>query len=486
MSAFSNGLVEDYLHRRSPDRWLQAVRILEMCHRGEIQVADDVCLRLLKDTAANPDAQGPALDWLTSIAPPEVLERIAEHPNLCESTFLKLASHFSPLVRAAVAGNDRCPQLILAGLLEDENPDVRYALAESYHIPGELLAVLCRDDNPYVAGRAQKTQSRAGQADGSANGSVTVFLAEDDDFVRTLLRMGLKATTNVELVGEAADGRAAVEQVLKIQPQVVLMDIGLPDVNGIAATRQIKAVLPQVRVLMVTSYDTDDDIMGALRSGADGYYLKSSSNIALVSAVNCLAGGGNWLDPGIGSTVLRRCLQSTATPEECLPAVNAAVQPDLAHELIDSLLQIVDRNQKANRIYEAIVLGEAIVAAVEKCCGRSHAKTAFVLAKLADLYYVEEEYRRAEEFYQKALEVNEATSAGGDMTLDEHISLLGQVFETRRDYEQAELYYAWSLRIRERLADRSLVDESRQRLQRVLGLQGKGQRPGPPQPLSSI
>jgi DNA-binding NarL/FixJ family response regulator len=107
------------------------------------------------------------------------------------------------------------------------------------------------------------------------------------------------------VVGEAEDGKATVKKVAELKPHVVLMDIGLPLMDGIEATCKIKEEVAGTRVIMLTSHDNDRDIFAALSAGADGYCLKEVSGSQLVMAIRAVADGVAWLDPGVASRVLR-------------------------------------------------------------------------------------------------------------------------------------------------------------------------------------
>lgn len=127
----------------------------------------------------------------------------------------------------------------------------------------------------------------------------TVLVVEDHEITRKGLRMFLEKRDDVEIVGEACDGQEAVSQALDLKPQIVLMDIGLPQIDGLKATDLIKASLPSSHVLMLTSHDGRADVAAALEAGADGYCLKDASLESLVEAIKTVVGGGKWFDSRI-------------------------------------------------------------------------------------------------------------------------------------------------------------------------------------------
>ncbi len=129
-----------------------------------------------------------------------------------------------------------------------------------------------------------------------------VLIVEDHQIVRMGLRMALAHAFNI--VGEAEDGIQAIKLASELKPDVILMDIGLPRMDGVKATNIIKQESTSVRVIMLTSQDSDNGILAALAAGADGYCLKEIHNDQLVLAIQTVASGSAWLDPVIASHIL--------------------------------------------------------------------------------------------------------------------------------------------------------------------------------------
>jgi len=127
----------------------------------------------------------------------------------------------------------------------------------------------------------------------------TILLADDQELVRTGLRMILTAEDDLEVVGEAADGHEAVSLAASLQPHVVLMDIRMPALDGIEATRRITATQPDVRVGMLTTFDRSQLVYDSLVAGASGFMLKDAPSQQLVSAVRAIARGEELLAPSI-------------------------------------------------------------------------------------------------------------------------------------------------------------------------------------------
>ncbi|MBE9129762.1 MULTISPECIES: response regulator [unclassified Coleofasciculus] len=132
-----------------------------------------------------------------------------------------------------------------------------------------------------------------------------VLIVEDDPMMQLGLEQSLTAHPQITIVGQAEDGYMGVETAKKCNPDIVVMDIGLPRLDGIAATQQIKAALPHVRVVMLTSHTSEQEIIASLSSGADAYCIKGASVDRLLQAITAAAEGGIYLDPQIGRQVLR-------------------------------------------------------------------------------------------------------------------------------------------------------------------------------------
>ena len=129
--------------------------------------------------------------------------------------------------------------------------------------------------------------------------TVRVLLADDQELVRTGLRMILSAEDDLDVVGEAANGHQAVELARSLQPDLVLMDIRMPELDGIAATRRITSAMPDVRVVILTTFDRSQLVYDSLVAGASGFLLKDAPADHLVSAVRAAARGEELLAPSI-------------------------------------------------------------------------------------------------------------------------------------------------------------------------------------------
>jgi DNA-binding NarL/FixJ family response regulator len=136
--------------------------------------------------------------------------------------------------------------------------------------------------------------------------SVRVLLADDQTLIRSGIRMILDARPDLAVVGEAADGREAVDRTAELDPDVVLMDVRMPVLDGLEATRRIVSSGSRSRVVVLTTYELDDSIFAALRAGASGFLLKDAAPTELVDAVRVVARGDALLSPSVTRRVLDR------------------------------------------------------------------------------------------------------------------------------------------------------------------------------------
>jgi len=144
---------------------------------------------------------------------------------------------------------------------------------------------------------------------------IRVLICDDQDVVREGLRAILGAAPGIEVVGEASDGAEALELIPQTRPEVVLMDLKMPGMNGVQATRAIRDRYPGVRVLALTTYDADEWVFDAIRSGASGYLLKDTPRAGLIEAIKGTAAGKTHVDPAVAGKLLAHVAR-TATPSQ--------------------------------------------------------------------------------------------------------------------------------------------------------------------------
>ncbi|MFJ6729539.1 MULTISPECIES: response regulator [unclassified Streptomyces] len=146
------------------------------------------------------------------------------------------------------------------------------------------------------------------------SGTVRVLIADDQQMVRQGFTVLLDARPGIEVVGQAVDGLDAVARVAELSPDVVLMDIRMPELGGIEATRRITAATPGIKVLVLTTFDLDEYVYEALRAGASGFLLKDASADQLAEAVHIVAAGDALLAPGITRKLIAEFARLHGTP----------------------------------------------------------------------------------------------------------------------------------------------------------------------------
>lgn len=146
--------------------------------------------------------------------------------------------------------------------------------------------------------------------------AIKVLLVEDHALTRIGLKTALQRTDDINVIGEAANGEEAIQCVERLRPHVVLMDVGMPVMDGIQAARQIVAAWPAVKVIMLTQHDNDSDILASLTAGASGYCLKDVEPERLYTAIRSVNAGDAWLDATIAGRVLKHYLPATQPRQE--------------------------------------------------------------------------------------------------------------------------------------------------------------------------
>ena len=136
--------------------------------------------------------------------------------------------------------------------------------------------------------------------------ALRVLIADDDDLMRAGLRAVLSSDNTISVLAEAGDGREAVSRTRALRPDVVLMDVRMPSMDGITATREIIAAAPDARILILTTFEDDDYVFGALTAGASGFLLKRTQPEQLIAAIHTIAAGESLLSPSVTRTVIDR------------------------------------------------------------------------------------------------------------------------------------------------------------------------------------
>ena len=148
--------------------------------------------------------------------------------------------------------------------------------------------------------------------------TVRVMIVDDDALMREGLRAVLSSDERIEVVEEAADGRIAVQRARHARPDVVLMDVRMPDLDGIAATAELLAAAPASRVMILTTFEDDAYLLGALRAGASGFMLKRSSPEDLIAAIHTVAAGEALLSPSVTQRIIDRVARHPVIDESAI------------------------------------------------------------------------------------------------------------------------------------------------------------------------
>ena len=199
---------------------------------------------------------------------------------------------------------------------------------------------------------------------------VRVLLVDDDELMRAGLRAVLSSDDEIEVVGEAGDGRTAVTQARKCSPDVVLMDVRMPDLDGITATREVVAVSPEIKVAILTTFEQDDYIFGALNAGASGFLLKRTKPEELIGAIHTLAAGDSLLSPSVTRKVIERMA------ERPLGDLSAKQRLDVLTPREREVLELIARGLSNGEIAAAFVIEESTV--------KTHVKRILMKLRLRD------------------------------------------------------------------------------------------------------
>lgn len=182
---------------------------------------------------------------------------------------------------------------------------------------------------------------------------IRVLICDDQVVVCEGLRAILSTAPGIEVVGVANDGEEAVKLVESLHPDLALMDLKMPIMNGIEATREIRNRFPDVRVLVLTTYDFDEWVFDAIRSGASGYLLKDTPRDTLVAAIQGTVAGKTFVDPAVAGKIFHQVAQTTASPD-----------PDIAQLLSErelAVLRLLAHGLNNTEISQKLYLSEGTV-----------------------------------------------------------------------------------------------------------------------------
>src|SRR5579863_9804523 len=184
--------------------------------------------------------------------------------------------------------------------------------------------------------------------------TIHILLADDHTILRAGLKMMLNAQPDMEVVGEAQDGKHAISEAYRLQPDIVLMDITMPDMSGIEATRHIKKTQPEVKILVLTMHENEEYVFQALRAGASGYMLKEAADTELITALHVVYDGQFYLSPTAQSVMVGDYLQRVKSGEEKDSYSNLT-------EREREILNLVAEGYTNNQIAEQLVISPKTV-----------------------------------------------------------------------------------------------------------------------------
>ena len=196
---------------------------------------------------------------------------------------------------------------------------------------------------------------------------IKVFLVDDHAIVRDGIRAVLNTEPDIEIIGEATNGREAVSKVLSYQPDITLMDLVMPAMDGIEAIRQIMQNQPQAQILVLTSFATDDKVFPAIKAGAIGYLLKDSDSDDLIRAIHQVHQGESSLHPRIARKLLNEITNVSKSPNHPGPSVDPLTEREV------EVLKLVAKGESNQEIAQQLFIGEGTVRThVSNILGKLH------------------------------------------------------------------------------------------------------------------
>lgn len=189
---------------------------------------------------------------------------------------------------------------------------------------------------------------------------IRILLADDQELIRLGFRLVLDAEPDLSVVGEAVDGEGAVRRALELSPDLVLMDVRMPGIDGIEATARIARDAPEVKVLVLTTFDLDDYAFGALQAGASGFLLKDARRDELVAAVRAVHAGDATLSPRVTRRLIER-MNSEGTPPTAAAAASTPLPDSLLTEREQDVFAAIGRGLTNAEIAQELFVSESTV-----------------------------------------------------------------------------------------------------------------------------
>ena len=197
--------------------------------------------------------------------------------------------------------------------------------------------------------------------------AIRVLLADDQALFREGLETLLSVNKDIQVIGQAGNGQKAIDLALKLRPDVILMDMQMPVLNGIGATRRLKGSLPDCRVIVLTTFDDKEIVFDALRAGAVGYLLKDVGSAQLAESIRRTARGESILDPSVAAKVVEEFSHISSL----VPAINSEVLPEPLSEREIEVLRLVTVGLSNRAIAEKLIISAGTVKThIHNLCGK--------------------------------------------------------------------------------------------------------------------
>ncbi|MBE9114891.1 response regulator transcription factor [Lusitaniella coriacea LEGE 07157] len=195
---------------------------------------------------------------------------------------------------------------------------------------------------------------------------IRVVLIEDHDLTRMGLRAAIAQVENIEIVGDAAKARQGLQLLQQLQPDVAIVDIGLPDMDGVELIRQFKTAPTQTKILMLTMHSSEDAVLAAFAAGADSYSLKDASMESLVQAIQLTYEGDAWIDPAIARIVLKQARQTPSAKSPDSSELSDTTTIDALDPEYQQILEAYPLTERELEVLELIVGGCSNAAIAER------------------------------------------------------------------------------------------------------------------------
>lgn len=332
-----------------------------------------------------------------------------------------------------------CPDVVYPETLEAA---VQQTLRKSPAQRQQSMAKLKEQLLPLIASTAER--------DTLLLTEIRLLIAEDNDVISEAIKHVLYKFEDVRVVGVAQDGSEALTMAAQLSPDIVLMDLEMPRVDGLEATRLIKEQFPKTHIIVMSSHENEQDIINAFRAGAQGFILKKFDNNRLPLALRAVVQGSTWLDPSVSSNVLEIYRQSAPDIMERAAARPLIQERKDAPDDISFVMTLAESYAQEERYEEAQALYRVALAVLEKIKGASNPEILKVIMCLADAYFSQNKLMQAEPLFFRALEVQTQILGPDHPSLAYTLEKIGEMFARQENYADAERFFYGAYSIREK------------------------------------